>query len=226
MITMHLTRTETIEGVANEYSDFANLVSGLDESEWAKASRCDGFDVRDVAGHVIGLAEDVAAGVPGSRKAEEEAASVRGDAPAVAADRLRTVVEQLRAMTAAFDNDDVWNGPSGVPDLTMGEGVLTLWFDTYVHADDIRAAIGRDPVVGTGQRAALAYLEAELGRRRWGPARLEFKGKDEAFGTVEVGDVTATTLTHIVDAHEFVLAATGRLDAAKLGLDADVNIYG
>ncbi len=33
-------------------------------------------------GHVIGLAEDVARGVPGSRTAEEEAATVRDDVPA------------------------------------------------------------------------------------------------------------------------------------------------
>ena len=58
----------------------------------AAPTRCDGFEVRDVAGHVIGLAEDVAKGVPGSRTAEEEAATVRDDTPARAADRLRAAV--------------------------------------------------------------------------------------------------------------------------------------
>lgn len=228
---MELTRKETIDGMVQEYTDFATLVAGLDEAEWAKASRCDGFDVRDVAGHVIGLAEDVAAGVPGSRNAEEEAESVRNDAPAVAAERLRTVVETLKAMAAAFDDDAVWDGPSGVPDLTMGDGVLTLWYDTYVHADDIRSAVGRESVAGAGQRAALAYLERELTRRGWGPARITFTGVDEAFGSLSIGEIGAGSdsgdgaTIHEVEPLAFVLAATGRIDAGTLGLDDGVNIY-
>ena len=64
---------------------------------------------------------------------------------------LRTATATLRALVDAID-DDAWNGPSGVADLTLGEGVLTLWYDTYVHADDIRAAAGRTSVRGDGSR--------------------------------------------------------------------------
>ena len=123
--------------------------------------------MRDVAGHVIGLAEDVAAGVPGSRNAEEEAASVRHETPAGAAARLRVAMASARALLDAID-DDAWNGPSGLPDLTLGEGVLTLWYDTYVHIDDINAATGSP--VGTrapGLGASIAYLTAQLAKRGW-----------------------------------------------------------
>jgi uncharacterized protein (TIGR03083 family) len=222
---MELTQTETIEGMQAQYAAFADLVDSLTEEQWATPSRCDGFDVRDVAGHVIGLASDVAAGVPGSRNAEEEAASIRGLSPAEAAADLRTTLENLAPLAEALAVDEVWNGPSGVPDLTMAEGVLTLWYDTFVHADDIRAAIGEPSEAGPGLKASLAYLESELTKRSFGPARVVFADQDESFGGLAIGETDASTPTHRVDAHDFVLAATGRLDADALGLDPGVNIY-
>src|SRR6478609_7691380 len=88
-MTAVLVRTDVARGVLDEYESFAALVESLDAKAWETPTRCTGFEVRDVAGHVIGLAEDVVKGVPGSRNAEEEAASVRGDTPARAAARLR-----------------------------------------------------------------------------------------------------------------------------------------
>lgn len=125
-----LERTDVARGAINEYESFAALIESLDAAAWDATTRCDGFLVRDVAGHVIGLAEDVVTGVPGSRNAEEEAASVRGDSPDQAAARLRAAIASLQPLLDALD-DDMWNGPSGVPDLTFGRGVLTLWYDAF-----------------------------------------------------------------------------------------------
>ena len=55
--------------------------------------------------------------------------------------------------------------PVGVADLTLGDGVLLLWYDVYVHADDIRAAIGRPTVKTEGLNAAVAYLVGQLDQR-------------------------------------------------------------
>ena len=49
----------------------------------------------------------------------------RCDSPAQVAARLRTALDTIRPLLEALD-DDAWNGPSGVPDLTFGRGVLTL----------------------------------------------------------------------------------------------------
>ena len=134
---------------------------------------------------MVGLCEDVVAGVPGSRDSAQEAASLRGEDPAVVAERLRAAVEQLRLLGAApRRRRRLGRSPSGVPDLTMGEGILTLWYDTFVHADDIRVALGRPAGDGPGLRAAVAYLEAELSRRGWGPARVLFVDQGEGFGAV------------------------------------------
>ena len=201
--TTALSHAQIAKGAMAEYDAFATLVASLDDAQWRTPSRCDGFDVRDVAGHVIGLAEDVAVGTPGSRNAEEEAASVRGDTPQHAAERLRAALGPIGALAdAAAADDDVWNTPSGVPDLTLGDGVLLLWYDLYVHADDIRATIGAPAVTGDGLNASVLYLVGELDKR----------GID-------------TKNLPLDDAHTFVMVATGRADASTLGLDPSVNIY-
>jgi hypothetical protein len=110
-------------------------------------------------------------------------------------------VSSLQTLVDVLD-DDAWNGPSPLPDLSLGHGVLTLWYDTYVHGDDIRAALDRPSERGAGLDASVAYLTVELERRGW--------------GTPTVTD----------DPLQFVLVATGRADPASIGLDASVNIYG
>ncbi len=216
--TTALPRPFVANGAVKEYEAFAALVASLSEDDWRTASRCEGFEVRDVAGHVIGLAEDVAAGKPGSRNAEQEAASVRDDTPAQAAARLRAALVSIAALAEAAD-DEMWNGPSGVPDLTLGEGVLTLWFDTYVHADDIRAALTHPSNRGDGLHTSVAYLAAELTKRGWGPATVALEG-------VPRYDVGGGGRGITGDPLQFVLVATGRADASTLDLDPTVNIYG
>jgi len=216
-MTAVLVRTDVARGVLDEYESFAALVESLDTKAWETPTRCTGFQVRDVAGHVIGLAEDVVKGVPGSRNAEEEAASVRGDTPAQAAGRLRAAIDSLRPLLDALD-DDMWNGPSGVPDLTFGRGVLTLWYDAFVHADDIRAALGRRSEGGAGLAASVEYLAGELTTRGWGPATLAFPGMPR----FDVGDGGREIAG---DPMQFVLVATGRAEPATLGLEPGVSIY-
>jgi uncharacterized protein (TIGR03083 family) len=216
-MTAVLVRTDVARGVLDEYESFAGLVESLDAKAWGTPTRCTGFQVRDVAGHVIGLAEDVVKGVPGSRNAEEEAASVRGDTPAQAAGRLRAVIEALQPLLDALD-DDMWNGPSGVPDLTFGRGVLTLWYDAFVHADDIRAALGRPGVSGPGLAASVEYLAGELTTRDWGPATLALDGLPRHDVSGGGGEITG-------DPMQFVLVATGRAEPQTMGLQPGVSIY-
>ena len=216
-MTSVLERTDVARGAIAEYEAFAALIEPLDNAEWNAPTRCDGFLVRDVAGHVVGLAEDVAKGVPGSRNAEEEAASVRGDSPAQVATRLRAAIAAISPLLDALD-DDMWNGPSGVPDLTFGRGVLTLWYDAFVHADDIRAALGRPSEAGAGLSASVEYLAGELATRGWGPATLALDGLPR----YDVGD---GGLEVIGDPMQFVLVATGRAAPETMGLDPGVNIY-
>ena len=128
-----------------------------------------------------------------------------------------TVIVTIAALAEAAD-DEMWNGPSGVPDLMLGEGVLTLWFDAYVHSDDIRAAIGRASERGDGLHASVVYLAAELTKRGWGPATLLLDGEPRH-------DIGAGGPEMTGEALQFVLVATGRADPATMDLDPTVNIY-
>jgi uncharacterized protein (TIGR03083 family) len=212
-----LERTDVVRGAIDEYASFAALIESLDATAWDAHTRCAGFRVRDVAGHVVGLAEDVAHGVPGSRNAEEEAASVRGDSPTQAAARLRAAMVSIQPLLDALD-DDTWDGPSGVPDLTFGRGVLTLWFDAFVHADDIRAALGQPTERGDGLAGSVEYLAGELTSRGWGPATLALEG-------VPRYDVGGGGREITGDPMQFVLVATGRAEPDTIGLEPGVSIY-
>ncbi len=216
-MTITLSREHVSAGCLAEYEGLAALIESFDDKEWNAAARCGTWQARDVAGHVIGLVEDTAAGVPGTRTSEEEAAALRHESPAGAAARLRAATATLRSLLDVID-DDAWNGPSGLPDLTLGDGVLTLWYDTYVHGDDIRDAVGRESERGDGLDAAIAYLAARLTEKGWGPATLALDG----VGRYEVGD-GGPEITG--DAMQFALVATGRADAASIGLTPDVSIY-
>jgi uncharacterized protein (TIGR03083 family) len=216
-MTSVLVRTDVARGAIDEYGAFAALLDSLDAKAWDAPTRCDGFQVRDVAGHVVGLAEDVVRGVPGSRNAEQEAASVRGDSPAQVAARLRAAVASIQPLLDALD-DDMWNGPSVVPDLSFGRGVLTLWYDAFVHADDIRAAISRASEHGPGLAASVEYLAGELTTRGWGPATLALDGMPRY-------DVGAGGREVTGDPMHFVLVATGRAEPATIGLEPGISIY-
>jgi uncharacterized protein (TIGR03083 family) len=174
--------------------------------------------VGDVARHVVGTATDVANGVVGTHTPDEEVAERKGRTAAEIADELQTAAVTLRNM-ASIINDDVWNGPSPVPDLTMRQGILTLIYDLYVHSDDIRTAAGMPPAgAGLGLDASVEYLAEQLGERGWGPATLALDGMEK----VDIGN-GGNPITG--DAKQFVLVACGRDDPSTIGLDETVNIY-
>ena len=58
-------RDRTIAGLVDEYRSFAELIGALNASDWTRQTRCTGWQVRDVAGHVVGQALDTVSGVIG-----------------------------------------------------------------------------------------------------------------------------------------------------------------
>src|SRR5262249_14327034 len=128
---------------------------------------------------------------------------------------------ESRAIFASFFDgldDAAWEGASPVPEMSLARGVLGLWFDTHVHADDVLAALGRPPDRGPGLGAGVAFIALALTNQGWGPATLAFDGLPQH--DVGIGGPSVTG-----DAYQFLLVGTGRADPATLGLDAAVNIY-
>jgi uncharacterized protein (TIGR03083 family) len=220
---MALPRTTVTEGTLREYGEFAALLRSLDERDWRAPSRCAGWTAADVAAHVSGLLADVVAGrldgLGTPEMTQREVDERRGRSPGELADEIEVSAKVAADLLAGFD-DAAWDGPAppGVPG-TLGDGVEALWYDTYVHGEDIRAALGHPPTHGAGLRAAVSHLVDLLSREGWGPATLVLDGMAELAVSGGGGiRVDGDPLT-------FVLVATGRADPGLLGLDGTVNVY-
>jgi uncharacterized protein (TIGR03083 family) len=219
---MALSKQEITSGLVDEATAFADLVEPLSDEELNTPSRCEGWTVRDVAAHAIGgLADALSGNLDGAGTPEYTQRQVderKGRSGAELAEELRTVGKAATEVLGAFD-DDSWNTrvPVGY-DGTIGEGVEALWYDLYLHGEDIRAALGRPATRTEGLKASVSHLAFELQKRNWGPATLALTGLPE----FQVGDGGRRIEG---DPYEFVLAATGRIDPTTIGLDETVNVY-
>lgn len=219
---MALSKQEITSGLVDEATAFADLVESLTDEELNTPSRCEGWTVRGVAAHAIGgLADALSGNLDGAGTPEYTQRQVderRDRSGPELAEELRNVGKAATELLGAFD-DEAWN--SRVPvgyDGTIGEGVEALWYDLFVHGEDIRAALGRPATRTEGLKASVSHIAFELEKRNWGPATLALTGLPE----FQVGEGGRRIEG---DAYEFVLAATGRIDPTTIGLDETVNIY-
>jgi uncharacterized protein (TIGR03083 family) len=208
---MALPRTEVVQGWAEEMGRFSELIRSLDETELVAPTRCAGWTAGDTAAHVAGTLADIIAGrMEGLGTPEVTQRAVderRGHTAAQLADELDEVTKVGGDILGTFD-DDAWNGPgpAGV-NGTLGYGVESLWYDAYLHGEDIRAALGQTPTYGPGLRASVSHVIDTLEMQDWTgkvPVGLDSDPKDQL---------------------AFILAGTGRADPKTIGLDETVNIY-
>ncbi len=220
---MTLSRDELTTGTIEELETFGELVKSLSPEDLARPTRCDGWTVGDVAAHVIGTVVDIVEGrlegLGSPEVTKREVDERKGRSATELADELAGAAKAAQDLLAVFD-DAAWEGPSpGGYEGTLRHGIEAIYYDTFLHGDDILAAVGRPSVRGAGTRAAVHHVAFELQKRGWGPAALDFDG----VGEVLVGDGSGQRLTG--DPLPFVLAATGRAEPAAAGLDSIINIY-
>jgi uncharacterized protein (TIGR03083 family) len=218
-----LSRDEITAGLLAEMDDFEQLIRSIDDADWSKPSRCEGWAVAEVAAHAIGSMADVVNGkldgLGTPEVTQREVDERAGRSPAELADEAAAVRKQVQDMLPMFD-DAAWTAKSpGDYEGTLADGVEALWFDFFMHADDIRAAIGQPSVPGNGLRASASHIATELTKRNWGPATIALDGLPE----FEVSGGGGRRVEG--EPLPFVLAATGRSDPATVGLDASVNLY-
>jgi uncharacterized protein (TIGR03083 family) len=202
---MALPRDQVSDGLVAELDRFEQLVRPLDDESWELPTRCAGWTVGDVARHVIGSIADVAAGrLDGLGTVEVTERQVReraGRSPAELADECAEVRKAAAGLLPLFD-DEAWSAPApGGYDGSLADGVEALWYDTWLHADDIRAATGQPSEPGEGLAGGLSHVAFELRKR----------GQADAV---------------VGDPFTWVLVATGRVDGTDLGEAAPANIYG
>ena len=190
---MALDRDVVSDGLLEELDRFEELVRSIGAEEWEQPSRCEGWSVGDVARHVVGSMADVVAGqldgLGTPEVTQREVAERAGRSPAEVADECAAVRKAAADMVPLFD-DAAWAAPApGGYEGTLGDGVEALWYDTWLHADDIRAALGRRTEIGTGLPGAVSHVDFELRKRGW------------------QGEVPTDDQQQV----DFVLAATGRI---------------
>jgi uncharacterized protein (TIGR03083 family) len=200
---MVLSREIVSDGLSDELDRFGSLVGGLSDAQWGMPTRCEGWTVADVAAHLVGTMADIAAGrldgLGTPEVTQREVDERRGRAPAEVAAECAETRGAAAALLSAFD-DAAWASPApGGYDGTLGDAVEALWYDTYVHVDDIRAALGMPTEPGPGLGAATSHVLAMLGKLGWSGEIPDGQG----------------------EAHLFVLAATGR----AAGPESLPNIY-
>jgi uncharacterized protein (TIGR03083 family) len=200
---MALPRTTVMDGLAGSMTDFEALLRALDLGAWDRPSRCEGWTAGDVARHAVGSMADAAGGRTdglGSPEATQREVDERaGRSPVELADECAEVAKAAAGIFPLFD-DEAWAAPApGGFDGTLGEGIEALWADFWIHADDIRHAVGLPSVVEVGLAGAVSHVADELAKRGWS------------------GEVPADPDAQI----QWLLAATGRAPLPE-GL---INIY-
>ena len=218
---------------AAEYDRFLDLLRTLEPDDWARPTDCPGWDVRAVAGHVLGMAEMVAS--TGAFVRQNAAAQrAGGGIDTLTAHQVRTraglrpeeLVDRFAAVTSrAARGRGRLAGVLGrlpMPEKqVVGErseswrfGFLfdvVLTRDTWMHRVDIGRATGRDVVLTPEHDGRLvADVVAEWAVRHGRPYRLHLTGP--AGGTWSVGTWSVGTdgPDLELDAVEFCRVLSGR----------------
>ena len=114
---MTLSRAEIEPGTIRELEDFRAMLGRLDDQAWATPTRCEGWTVADVSGHVVGSLADIVAGrfdgLGSPEATAREVAERRGRAPSELADELGAATQQFGSLLPSLD-DAAWSaeGPA------------------------------------------------------------------------------------------------------------------
>ena len=227
--TAVLDRDPAMQLAATEYARFGSLLRSLAPEDWARPTECAGWDVRAMAGHVLGMAEmaatlrsalaqNAAASRDGGGIDALTALQVRrsaGLSPAELVERFADVgpraVRGRRRMGRLI-------GRLTVPEDQVVGGRTERWTfgflfdviltrDTWMHRVDVSRAVGRDLELTPEHDGVLvADVVAEWASRHGRPYRLRLTGP--AGGEWTSGGTPAHELE--LDAVEFCRGLSGR----------------
>ena len=233
--TSTLDRATLMRLAATEYDRFATLLRALTPEDWTRPTECDGWDVRAMASHALGMAEMAASIREGSR--QQKAARKRGG---VFIDALSSLqVEERSNLTPAQLTDRfLVVGPRAArarrrtPGLvrrrrmpvqqTVGDRLETwslgylidtiLTRDPWMHRVDISRATGHPLNLSADHDGILvADVAHEWAIRHGAPCHLHLTGPAGGAWTFGVDGPALD-----IDAIEFCRTLSGREPAADL----------
>ncbi len=151
-------RAETIDIWQAELEAIADLAASLDDDQWLAASPCPGWSVADLVAHItdieLSLTDDPRpdhepdwAALPHVSSDTDRFTEVgvdlrRGRPQAEVIGELRTVIARRRAELDVLPADAEMHSPTGRP-VDVQRMMRLRILDSWVHEQDIRAAVGR-----------------------------------------------------------------------------------
>lgn len=216
-----LDSTDVVSGLAVELERFRDLAVTVTDEQARAVTRWRNCTVHDVLGHVTGAFSDIAKGrvedLASFATAQRQMSERRDATVAELVSELEVATHAVRKLLPTVPTA-AWREPAPAGfDGTLLDAVTAVWEDTVVHADDIRAALGRPPDVDSrALGACVSHVVNELRKARRGVLRLEFDG----LPTVTIDGPMAER--HVAtDPVRFVLAAVGRIPPHEVGLLPD-----
>lgn len=213
-MTTRVDRATVVAALEAEWSAFGDLLDSLDEADWTRDTPCPGWRVHDVVAHVVGTERMLLGEAPSATNEDVgERPHLRNDigrfnelwvqtlADLPSDDLLamfRDVTARRREVLADMPDsawDEVGFTPAG-PD-THGRFMRIRVFDTWLHEQDVRDAVGRPSredgdevaVVLDEMETALGYVVGKLaGAPRGTVVTFELTGPQGRTRHVEVSD--------------------------------------
>ncbi|MFZ4517671.1 MAG: maleylpyruvate isomerase family mycothiol-dependent enzyme [Microthrixaceae bacterium] len=238
-----LTRDALLVDLRDVWTETEDLLASLDDEDWQAPSPCPGWTVQDVVAHVVGT-EWMLEGRAAPAVEVPDAPHLRNDIgrmneawiierrpwpPAEVLTEFRDMVAVRTAAVAALTDDQVaaesWT-PAGM--ATLGRFLQIRVFDTWIHEQDIREALGRGghesgPAVERALAEVAAGLPFVVGKKAAAPdgawVRVELPGPEPAVLDVVVDGRAALvdappagepTVTLRTDSSAFVRLVGGR----------------
>lgn len=203
-----VTQQRIADELKGERESLTAYLESLPESAWDKPSLCEGWTVKDLMAHTVGIAADVAnrrLDAIGTPEANQRQVDERRDrTPRELLDEWRVEGTSLEDGVRALE-DEFWNAPY-VDNFTVGGALQRMVEDIWVHGQDIRIPLGDETTAGPALVSTLEVASRDLSNRlpRLAPS----------VGTVRItaGDFSST----VEGAGEVDLAITG--DPVTLGL--------
>ncbi|WP_084958189.1 maleylpyruvate isomerase family mycothiol-dependent enzyme [Thermoactinospora rubra] len=227
-----LSRHEAATLAATENRRFAGLIRSLGPGEWSKQTECPAWDVRAMAGHVLGMMEFASSTrefmhvLRAGKRAARGRPVIDGMTEVQVAERAHLTEAQLAerlatmAPVAARSRLRRAAAVGWLPTRQEFDGGMETWSlgylfkviltrDTWMHRVDICRAIGRDiELTPEHDGRLIADVVAEWAWRHGRPYRLTLTGP--AGGTFSRGDDGEDGEEIVEDAVEFCRILSGR----------------
>jgi uncharacterized protein (TIGR03084 family) len=233
---------EVVVALAEQHAELAGILAGLDDSDWRRASPCEGWTVADVVLH-LSQTDELAIGSVQHRFDEALAVLTDGVGFADSIDAGAAVMVERDRVASSASIHERWRRGAEILDrlfvdadphdrvtwvageLSVRTLVTTRLAECWIHTGDVANALGREQAPTSRLRhvarlawRTLPYAFARAGREMAGAVAFELAGPDDEPWSFRPDTTPATVIEG--DGMELCLVAARRVDPRATGLRA------